>query len=97
MICIYVCMHVCVYVCMYVYTYVRTCMHTYIHTYIHTYVHTLSHVFIFVVISRSYIVGRSRTFDVSRVPVSRNRFSHKRNAKMGRVVPANIFLPKKKI
>ena len=59
--------------------------------------HKLSHVFMFVGISRSYVVGRSKTFDVSRYAVSRNRFSPKRNVIMGRVVPANIFLPKKNI
>jgi len=59
--------------------------------------HILSHVFMFVVISRSYVVRRSKTFDSSRDAVSRNRFSQKRNVKMVRVVPANIFLPKKNI
>jgi hypothetical protein len=46
---------------------------------------------LYTVLPRRYAVIGSETGDLIRDDVSRNRFSHKRNAKMGRVVSDNLF------
>jgi len=47
-------------------------------------------------IPRSYVAGGSETGVVSRDDAIRERFSHRRNVKMGKMVLDNIFWPKEK-
>jgi hypothetical protein len=49
------------------------------------------------VILRGYHVDRSETCDVTLDDVSRNKFSHRRNVKMERVVPGHLLRPRKKL
>jgi hypothetical protein len=43
------------------------------------------------ILPRSYVVCGSEKGDVSLYDVSKNRFSHKRNVKVGRMVPENLL------